>query len=209
MSIINELKLDFKKDKVKSFFMNNMGAITALVLFVFVLFFSIMFVNAYKNSKIKNYSGKIFLALNSVDKVGELEKIYGDDGAPRISKTFAGMKLVEEYKNSNNFSKVEDIYGEIFENEKEIFFKNYAGLNLLSMEINTDKMNIDKINKLFSKLENVKNPLYDMVLEQKIIFLMRQDKKDEAKTLVGGLLRKNSNSKNMQDRLNKYLDILK
>ena len=205
-NFINELKFDVIKDKVKKFLFIHLNTIISCAVILLCIIFISVFINFYKNNKIENYNEKIFLALNSNDIIEELEKIYNNKSTPRISKTFAGIKLIEELTDNE---KIKDIYKEIFENEKDVFFKSYAGLNLITILINEENFDEKYINELFSILDNGKNPLQDLVLEQKVIFLIKQDNKNEAKTIVNNLLRRNADNANTVERLNKYVEILK
>lgn len=207
---INELKFDVFKDKVKGFLIKNIKTIVAVFLFISVVFLFNIFIKLYQNNKIEDYNNKIYFAINSNNKVNELEEIYNDKSTPRISKTFSGLKLIEEHINNvDSYSKIIDIYVDILENEKDVFFKNYAGLNLLLLKINEEILDEKYINELFSKLDNANNPLQDMILEQKAVFLIKQDKKNEAKTILNNLLRKNLDNKDFIERLNGYFDMLK
>lgn len=205
-NFINELKFDVLKDKVKKFVFTYLNIIIGCIVILLFTIFIGVFVNFYQNSKMENYNEKIFLALDGNNKIEELERIYNNKLTPRISKTFAGLKLVEELTDN---IKIKNIYLEIFENEKEIFFKNYAGLNLLVMAINEENMDDKYITELFSELDNGKNPLQDVILEQKIIFLVKQGNKGEAKTILNNLIRKNSNRIDVLERLNKYNELVK
>ena len=205
-NFITELKFDVLKDKVKKFVFTYLNIIIGCIVILLFTIFIGVFVNFYRNSKMENYNEKIFLALDGNNKIEELERIYNNKSTPRISKTFAGLKLVEELTDN---IKIKNIYLEIFENEKEIFFKNYAGLNLLVMAINEENMDDKYITELFSELDNGKNPLQDVVLEQKIIFLVKQGNKGEAKTILNNLIRKNSNRIDVLERLNKYNELVK
>ena len=203
---INELKFDVQKDKVKKFILNNLNTIIIVSISIIVILLATLFINLYHNNKINNYNNKIYSAIISNNKISELEKIYNNKSTPRISKTFTAIKLIEEYNLKNNKEQIINLYTEIFNNEKDIFFKNYAGLNLLIIKIDEKELEINYINNLFNKLEKENNPLYDMVLEQKAIFYLKQNKKDDAKTILNNLLRRNLISK---ERIEQYLKLLK
>lgn len=205
-NFINELKFDVIKDKVKKFLFTYLHVIISGAIVLLCVICIGIFVNFYKNNKIENYNEKIFLALNSNDVIKELEKIYNNKSIPRISKTFTGIKLIEELTDNE---KIKDTYKEIFENEKDVFFKNYAGLNLITILINEENFDEKYINELFSILDSAKNPLQDLVLEQKVVFLIKQNNKGEAKTIINNLLRRNGDNTNFVNRLNKYIEILK
>ena len=205
-NFINELKFDVVRDSVKKFLFIHLNTIISCTVIVLCIIFIGVFTNFYKNNKMENYNEKIFLALNSNNIIEELEKIYNNKSTPRISKTFAGIKLIEELTDNE---KIKNIYKEIFENEKDKFFKNYAGLNLITMLINEENFDEKYVNELFSILDNGKNPLQDLVLEQKVILLIKQTHNDEAKTIINNLLRRNGDNANTVERLNKYVEILK
>lgn len=205
-NFINELKFDVVRDRLKKFLFAYSQVIIGCIVALLCVVFIGVFVNFYKNNKVENYNEKIFLALNSDNIIEGLEKIYNKNSTPRISKTFAGLKLIEELIDNE---KIKNIYKEIFENEKDVFFKNYAGLNLITMLINEENVDEKYINKLFDMMDNGKNPLQDLVLEQKVVLLIRQGHNDEAKTILNNLLRRNTSNTNFIDRLNKYIEILK
>lgn len=205
---INELKLDVKKDKIKKFIINNINKIVVFCIVILLTFISYFLIGVYKDNKIEKYNNKVHFALNSNNVINELNSIYNEKSVPRITKTFVGLKLVEQYNNNDN-DKIKLIYEDIFENEKEVFLKYYAGLNLIMLELNKSDLDTSIIDNLINEQSNNINPLQDMVLEQKAIFLMRQNKNDDAKNIINSLLERNKENKNMSERLNKYAELIK
>lgn len=205
---INELKYDLKKENFKKFIFKNINNIIFIILFIFLMSVIYMFSRLYISDKIKKYNEKIYKALDSQEIQENLEKIYKDKSIPSISKTFAGLCLINIYKQNNNYKDIIKIYNDILNNENNLFFKNYAGLNLLIIKLNDSNKDIKEIKSLIKKLENKKNPLINLVLEQKALFLIDQNKKEEAQKILNDLAIKNID-KELLNRVNQQLLILK
>ncbi len=203
-NFINELKYDVFKDKIKLFIFKHINKIIILSILILVFIFGSLFITLYKNNKLSNYNEKIYYALNGNNKIRDLEELYNDNSIPRISKTFIGFSLVDLY---SNVESKENILKEIYENEKDLFFKNYAGISILSMEINKDNYNKEYIESLIKELENKKNPLIDLFLEQKALYLVKENKKEEARQIFTNLLLSNE-SEDFKNRINIYLERL-
>lgn len=203
-NFINELKYDVFKDKIKLFIFKHINKIIILSILILVFIFGSLFITLYKNNKLSNYNEKIYYALNGNNKIRDLEELYNDNSIPRISKTFIGFSLVDLYSNIEN---KENILKEIYKNEKDLFFKNYAGISILSMEINKDNYNKEYIESLIKELENKKNPLIDLFLEQKALYLVKENKKEEARQIFTNLLLSNE-SEDFKNRINIYLERL-
>lgn len=203
-NFINELKYDVFKDKIKLFIFKHINKIIILSILILVFIFGSLFITLYKNNKLSNYNEKIYYALNGNNKIRDLEELYNDNSIPRISKTFIGFSLIDLY---NNIENKENILKEIYKNEKDLFFKNYAGISILSMEINKDNYNKEYIESLIKELENKKNPLIDLFLEQKALYLVKENKKEEARQIFTNLLLSNE-SEDFKNRINIYLERL-
>lgn len=203
-NFINELKYDVLKDKIKLFLFRNINKIIVIFILLFIVIFSSLFISLYRKNKLSEYNEKIYYALNGNNKITDLEKIYNNKSTPRISKTFAGFSLIDLY---NNIENKENILKEIYKNEKDLFFKNYAGISILSMEINKDNYNKEYIESLIKELENKKNPLIDLFLEQKALYLVKENKKEEARQIFTNLLLSNE-SEDFKNRINIYLERL-
>ena len=203
-NFINELKYDILKDKIKLFLFRNINKIIVLFILIFIIIFSTLFINLYKNNKLSKYNEKIYYALNGNNKIQDLEKLYNDNSIPRISKTFAGFSLIDLYTNDKN---KEEILKEIYKNEKDLFFKNYAGISILSMEINKNNYNKEYIESLIIELDKKDNPLINLFLEQKALYLVKENKKEEAKKIFINLLLTNENEY-FKNRINIYLERL-
>ena len=200
-NFINELKFDVLKDKIKLFFLNNFIKIVVVVVLIALVIFSIIFVNFYRDNKLENYNNKIYEALNSNNKIENLEKIYNDSSTPRISKTIAGFNLVDLYTDDD---KKETILKEIYEGEKDLFFKYYSALAIFTIEINKNNLNNDYLNQLMKFLEKEENPLRDLFLEQKALYLIKIDKKEEADKILNSILN-SSEDENLKNRVKMYL----
>ena len=200
-NFINELKFDGLKDKIKLFFLNNFIKIVVVVVLIALVIFSIIFVNFYRDNKLENYNNKIYEALNSNNKIENLEKIYNDSSTPRISKTIAGFNLVDLYTDDD---KKETILKEIYEGEKDLFFKYYSALAIFTIEINKNNLNNDYLNQLMKFLEKEENPLRDLFLEQKALYLIKIDKKEEADKILNSILN-SSEDENLKNRVKMYL----
>ncbi len=201
-NFINELKYDVKKDNIKQFIFKNISIIISITLIIFLGILFYIFLNIYKSNKIQSYNDKLFEILESEDQKEELKKMYFNNKIPRISKTLAGLNLVAILDNNEN-EIMEEIYNDIFKNEKELFFKYYAGLNLLVLKINLNRDN-KEIEDLLRLLEDSKNPLLNLVLEQKALFLKSQGKNEESKNIFNELLKSNLDI-NFTNRINQYL----
>lgn len=200
-NFINELKFDVLKDKIKLFFLNNFIKIVVAVVLVALVIFSIIFVNFYRDNKLENYNNKIYEALNSNNKIENLEKVYNDNSTPRISKTIAGFNLIDLYTDNN---KKETILKEIYEDEKDLFFKYYSALAIFTIEINKNNLDDDYLNQLMGFLEKEENPLKDLFLEQKALYLIKTDKKGEADKILNNILN-SSEDENLKNRVKMYL----
>ena len=200
-NFINELKFDVLKDKIKLFFLNNFIKIVVVIVLVALVIFSIIFVNFYRDNKLENYNNKIYEALNSNNKTENLEKIYNDSSTPRISKTIAGFNLVDLYTDDD---KKETILKEIYEGEKDLFFKYYSALAIFTIEINKNNLNNDYLNQLIKFLEKEENPLIDLFLEQKALYLIKMDKKEEADRILNSILN-SGEDENLKNRAKMYL----
>ena len=203
-NFINELRYDVFKDKVKLFIFKHINKIIILSILILIFIFGSLFVTLYKNNKLSKYNERIYYALNGNNKIQDLEKLYNDNSIPRISKTFAGFSLIDLYDNND---KKEDILKEIYKNEKDLFFKNYAGIAILTIEINKNNYNKEYIESLIKELDNKKNPLINLFLEQKALYLVKENKKEEAKQIFGNLLLSNE-SEDFKNRINIYLEQL-
>lgn len=201
-NFINELKYDVKKDNIKQFFLKNIGPIITVVLTIFIISIFYMFIILQKTNKIQKYNTKIFEIMESENQEEELKKMFFDEKIPRISRTLAGFNLISILDNSEG-DVIEKVYNDIFLNEKELFFKYYAGLNLLISKINLNKKD-EEIENLLKLLENKQNPVLNLVLEQKALFLKSQGKVEEAKEILNKLLKENFSS-NFTDRINQQL----
>lgn len=201
-NFINELKYDVKKDNIKQFFLKNIGLMIAIILTVFIISIFYMFIILHKTNKIQKYNTKIFEIMESENQEEELKKMFFDEKIPRISRTLAGFNLISILDN-NEGDVIEKVYNDIFLNEKELFFKYYAGLNLLISKINLNKKD-EEIENLLKLLENKQNPVLNLVLEQKALFLKSQGKVEEAKEILNKLLKENFSS-NFTDRINQQL----
>lgn len=203
-NFINELKYDVLKDKIKLFLFKHINKVILLFILILVFIFGSLFVNLYKNNKLSNYNEKIYYALNGENKIEELEKIYNDNSIPRISKTFAAFSLVDLYDNDDD---KKNVLKEIYQNERDLFFKNYAGLILLTLEVSKKDYDKDYINLLITELDNKNNPLINLFLEQKGLFFVKENKKDEARQIFATLLLSNENE-DFKNRINIYLEQL-
>lgn len=200
-NFINELKVDILKDKVKAFIFKYSTHLIVLVTIIFLFTLLFIFTSVYKNNKLENYNNKIYAAIDGDNKIEELEKIYNDKSAPRISKTFAALALVDLYTATD--LKI-NVLEEIYENEKDLFFKYYAGLAMLSIEISQEEMDKDHIESLIKGLENKENPLKALSEEQKALYLIKIGKKEEANELLNKLLNSNE-SEEFKNRIKIYL----
>ena len=203
-NFVNELKYDVFKDKIKLFIFKHINKIIIISVLVLVVIFGSLFITLYKNNKLSSYNEKIYYALNGANKIQDLEKLYNDNSIPRISKTFVGFTLVDLYNDNN---KKEDILKDIYKNEKDLFFKNYAGMAILSIEINKNNYNKEYIESLIKELDNKKNPLINLFLEQKALYLVKENKKEEARQIFTSLLLSDESS-NFKNRINIYLEQL-
>jgi hypothetical protein len=222
------IKSDFRRNDISigKFLSDNVSVIVLIILFIIVSGIFALSFNIRKLSKIERYNKEIYRITGLKQMQKNLEYLYEKKDVPRISKTLAGIILASEYgridarnktidvankdnnKNINTHrDKIIDIYSDIFFKEKDTYFKYYAGLNLLILKINDKKQDIREIDDLIKKMENKKNPLLDLVLEQKALFFIKQNKKDEAKNILDGLLKKEINAE-FSNRINHIYKLL-
>ena len=200
-NFINELKFDVLKDKVKVFFLDNVVKIVVILIILSIIVFSAVFINFYKENKLEKYNNKIYEALVSNNKILDLEKVYKDDSIPRVSKTIAGFNLVDLY---TDYTQKEIVLKEIYENERDIFFRYYAALAIFTIEINKDSIDTDYLDSLIEFLEQDKNPLINLFLEQKALYLMKINKQEEANKILNNLLNSNEDE-DFKARIRMYL----
>ncbi|MDR3079056.1 MAG: hypothetical protein LBU15_03380 [Rickettsiales bacterium] len=205
-NFINELKFDDLRENIKKFLLKYYGPI-ALVLLALALFFAVRFsLRVRERNRMEKYSERIFFGLASEKPVAELEKIYRDRSAPPLSRTFSGLSLVGEYIRNHQDEKIIELCEEIFASESDVYLKYYVGLNLLIARLNEENPDLNRINDLFSKLENRDNPLMNLVLEQKVLFLIKQKKYDQAVEVVKNLMGRSDVDSSFRERLDRYLD---
>jgi hypothetical protein len=201
---VNDLRLSVQKDNVKKFILNNIGTIVAVVLLVFITGIFCAFASFYRSNKIKEHNMEMYL----ISDLTDLENLYNKKSIPQTSKTFVGLKLVSMYKkDGNNPDRITSVYEDIFKNEKDVFFKNYAGLNLLISKINQENYSAAEISELILVLENKENPLLNLVMEQKALFLMRENRKEDAKNILKDLAKKEIDIY-LRERIDEYLILL-
>ncbi|MDR2777899.1 MAG: hypothetical protein LBB13_00115 [Rickettsiales bacterium] len=205
-NFINELKFDELKENIKNFLVKYYKYIMTIAAVVFIYRIVSFSMKTVERNKIQSYSRRIFMSLSSERPAEELEKIYREKHTPPVSRTFSGLNLIGEYIKSHQYDKVVEIYENIFNQEKDVYLRYYAGLNLLIARLNEEKLNLEEIDKLFSKMENEENPLLNLVLEQKALFFLRQKKYVVASEIINDLLKQNEVNDYFRDRLNRYLD---
>lgn len=208
-NFINELKFDVIKDGIKNFFYNNFKYILIIILFISSFFLVRFLAQSYKKNQLQIYNSLIFKSLASDKPAEELEKLYADTKSPSVSRTLTGINLIGQYTgNSQNRERIIQIYNDIFDNEKDLYFKYYSGLNLLIFILNDKNISDEKIEELIIKLENEENPLLNLVQEQKILFFIKLKKYNEAKILLENLSANKNLNRYFKDRLNYYSDYI-
>jgi hypothetical protein len=205
-NFIGELKFDEARDNFWKFLQRYRGIIGIILLLLLGCGGIFRLRKIYQRNKIRSYNERIFVNLASPNVVMELEKLYYQRGVPAISRKLAGLGLIGEYLRQQHYDKAGIIYGDIFNSEKDIYLKYYSGLNLLVLQLNEEKVNIAKVNALFDQLDNEHNPLRNLVLEQKVMFLLRQQKYKEALVITRKLLDKSTSveESSFRDRLKMY-----
>lgn len=198
---INELKFDVKKDNIKQFIFRNKNKIIFVILVIFITSICYISLNIYKTNKIEKYNKQLFKIMTSTEVEKELRDFYHNKSTPRLTKTFAGFNLINLLDVGDE--EVKKIYVDIFENEKELFFKYYAGLNLLILKMNNNE-DSKEIENFINELSVKQNPLINLVLEEKALFLKIQGKNEEAKTLLRSLLNENLDEE-FRERINQHL----
>jgi hypothetical protein len=189
----------------------NVADIVLLLFTIVVSLMVILSIVFYKKSSVKKYNTQLFDILDIQDyagRVDRMERLFYDKKTPRVSRTLCGIKLSQEYhkrKDMKNFVKINE---EIMGYEKDAVFRNISGLNILHTKLNEENMDVDYLEKLFLKLENKKNPFWDVVLEKKAIFYLRQGKKEEAKNIFNSLLLNDSVDDNFRSRIKDYMRTL-
>ncbi|MDR2077803.1 MAG: hypothetical protein LBP39_02440 [Rickettsiales bacterium] len=205
-NFINELKFDELKENIKNFMVRYYRYVIVFIL-VSLVYCGVSFsLKTLEKNRIQSYNRRIFLSLSSENTKEELEKIYVGKRTPAISRTFSGLSLVGEYIKNQRYDRIVEIYERIFDQEKDIYLRYYAGLNLLIARLNEENIDFEQINKLFSKMENRENPLLSLVLEQKALFFLKQKKYVVASEIINDILKRNDIDEHFRDRLNKYMD---
>lgn len=162
--------------------------------------------------KITNYNRQVLELINVnvnqlnkdyVDKMDyvELEKLYNSgEEADQINKTIIGLNLAQFYLKNNKVEEARNIYKEIYEKEKDDFFKYLAGLNLISISSNEEDFAND-IRRLYNQLNVKDNVLLDLIHEQFALYLFEHGKKDEGKEVLNRIM---NPSNEMKKRLESY-----
>ncbi|MDR2760824.1 MAG: hypothetical protein LBB09_03185 [Rickettsiales bacterium] len=163
-----------------------------------------------KNNNVKKYNARLLEILASADssRVSAMEELYRDKKIPQKSKTLVGMKLSWEYYRKKNPIGFLEINENILAREKDPVLKNIAGLNILFVRLNEPQLDAPRIEELFKKLENKKNPFLNVVREKKAIFLMKQGNRAAAEKIFDELLLEKTGNKATRDRIEDYKKIL-
>lgn len=209
MSIFN-LDLDWESfnEDVQSFFKKHLDKIILSIILLIIFIFSFVYVEHHRDSKMRNFNQQIFNALELKDNnviIENLQKIYNDQKIPRISKTFAGLKLATRLFNSGEINKAIEINEEIFNNEKNNAFKYLAAYNIIVWKNNETVINKEYLINLFNKLKVKENPFLDLLKEQEAIFYIRLNETNTAKKILNGLLNNKNLDNNFEKRIQDYL----
>jgi tetratricopeptide (TPR) repeat protein len=205
-NFINELKFDELKENIKAFMTKYYKYLFIGMLAIFAYWGVNFSLKTLETNRIQSYNKRIFMGLSSDRPIEELEKIYEGKHTPSVSRTFSGLNLVGEYMKVQQYDRVVEIYEDIFNYEKDIYLRYYAGLNLLIAKLNEEQPDFEKIDRLFSRMENSENPLLSLVLEQKALFFLKQKKYAIASEIIGDILKRDEIDNNFRDRLSRYLD---
>ncbi|MDR0572117.1 MAG: hypothetical protein LBG48_04670 [Rickettsiales bacterium] len=183
-----------------------------LLLFTVIVCLIVVFsIVLYKRDNIKKYNAELFEIREIQDtneRIQKLDELYYSKRIPKTSKTLFGINLAQEHYRRNGIKRFLEINEEIFSVEKDGVLKNIAGLNILHVKLNEQKLDVEYLEKLFKKLEREKSPFLNVVLEKKGVFYLRQNETKKAKDIFEGLLRDPKNDENFKDRIKEYLEVL-
>lgn len=197
----------YNKNIVQDFVLKNYGRFVALIILIISVFIIFNFVNFYKTNKEKAYNYKLIDIFEIGNDINQLKKLYYEDSLKGINRTLTGISLGRAYKSINDFKNAEKVFKEVYNESKDKFFKDLAGLNLLNVIINANQ-DFEKITKLYNDLNNNKNNLLSLVKEQYGLYLLDLGKINEAKEIFNSISIDRHNE-TMANRIKEYKKIYK
>ena len=185
----------------------------SMVVVIVIMFLSIMgciYVKYSRKNKIRIYNEKMFTALaikDTNEKIKQLNSLYEDKKNPEKSRNMVAIQIMKEYFANRDYDKAKSI-GNTLLKSKDNYIKYFAGLNILMMENSRNINNYKELTDLIAIMEKKDNPFINLILEQKAILLMRQEKDKEAKDIFNQLLSKNNIDSGLKARIREYISIL-
>ena len=196
------LYLSVINDKISKFFIKNASAIYKFIIIAIVIIAAFTFFNKYKNKKENTFNQKLFDIINNNDSnLMLLKDLYGNNSLTRNNKVFTGLVLAKEYVKAGNIEDAIKIYDSIHEISTDKFIRDFAGYNLFRLSLNM--YDAGKILNIYNTLIGENSSMSDFVKEQYSLYLLVNDRVDEAKVILESI-QPNKNNKDLFDRIELY-----
>jgi len=215
-NIMREIKEDVQRERAIEF-IHKYGKYILAGIVILILLVSVSIItkkNAQKRND--NYNEQIYKAVELINQeqtekgVKILEDLFENSKVPTSIRTITGLRLAQVKSSNGNKVKAIAIYKEIYQNEKDLFLKNQAGLaavNLLVEEQNKELY--PEIEKMFFKLIQKNNPLQTLALEQKALFEIQKGEKEKALQTLESILSNPKTDNNTKQRIEKIVKVYK
>ncbi len=196
------LNLSVVSDRLSKFFINNASAIYKLVAIVVIVAVFFTFSNKYKNREESLFNQKLFdIVNNNNSDLKLLEDLYNNDKSTVKNRAFAGLVLAKEYIKANMINDAINVYDKIHGTSNDKFIRDFAGYNLFRLSLNLYDQN--KILEIYNSLISENNSMMDLVKEQYSLYLLVNNRVDEAKIVLDSIDQNDSNV-DLFDRIELY-----
>ena len=196
------LNLSVVSDRLSKFFIRNASIIYKLVTIVVIITVFFTFSSKYKNREESLFNQKLFDIVNNNDSdLKLLEDLYNNDKPTLKNRAFAGLVLAKEYIKANMIDDAIDVYDKIHGTSNDKFIRDFAGYNLFRLSLNLYDQN--KILEIYNSLISENNSMMDLVKEQYSLYLLVNNRVDEAKIILDSIDQNDSNV-DLFDRIELY-----
>ena len=200
--LVYMLNLSVVSDRLSKFFINNASAIYKLVAIVVIVAVFFTFSNKYKNREESLFNQKLFdIVNNNNSDLKLLEDLYNNDKSTVKNRAFAGLVLAKEYIKANMINDAINVYDKIHGTSNDKFIRDFAGYNLFRLSLNLYDQN--KILEIYNSLISENNSMMDLVKEQYSLYLLVNNRVDEAKIVLDSIDQNDSNV-DLFDRIELY-----
>ncbi len=215
--LLRQIREEARREKIQLLIIKykNQLIYGLLLVAVFAIIFS--YYNSYQQKKNEKYSDLAHKAMNyeTSGNITEafkiLENIKNDKSAPTQIKSISSIKYASHLVDQNKLKEAVEIYLKINEDRKvDQYLKELSGLLALKTMIDSDdKDSAEKIEKLIPVLEKNSTILKPMILEQKAIFYLLQNKLEEAKKIFENLSLDLETPQDLKNRAKEFIKIIK